>query len=231
MPSVEKRVHLVGALVALALSCWASPASAATPPENIPLGSEPSSCSTESSAECEHWAIGQLDAARADVGLGAYALPPDFTSLSADRQLLILTDLDRTAYGETPVYGLNTNLSEAAQAGVREARDPSTPTAGGPWKGFGSDWASMGALIGYYMWMYDDGYGSPNYDCPSPGAQGCWGHRRVILGEAVTLPQPQLMGAAAGSAGRDAGSALIISSDATTTSYYTWAEAQRKARA
>ena len=172
--------------------------------------------------------IERLDAARADVGLGAYALPADFTSLAADRQLLILTDLDRTAYGYTPVYGLNTNLSEAAQVGVREARDPTTPAAGGPWKGFGSDWASTGALIGYYLWMYDDGYGGPNGDCTSPGAAGCWGHRKVILGEAVSLPQPQLMGAAAGSAARDGGTALIISSNGGTDTYYTWAQAQQE---
>jgi hypothetical protein len=223
-----KRIALPLAVLALALLCSAPGASAATPPENIPLGSEPSSCSSEASAECERWAIERLDAARADLGLAAYALPSDFTGLSPDRQLLILTDLDRIAYGYTPVYGLNTNLSEAAQAGVREGRDPTTPSAGGPWKGFGSDWASTGALIGYYLWMYDDGYGSPNGDCTSPDAPGCWGHRKVILGEAVSLPQPQLMGAAAGSAARNAGSALIISGNATTNAYYTWAQAQKE---
>ncbi len=210
------------------LACLAPAAGAATPPEIIPLGSEPSSCATEASTECERWVIERLDAARADTGLSAYALPADFTGLSADKQLLILTDLDRIAYGYTPVYGLNTNLSEAAQAGVREKRDPTTPAAGGPWEGFGSDWASTGALIGYYLWMYDDGYGGPNGDCPSPGAAGCWGHRRVILGEAVKLPEPQLMGAAAGSAARNGGSALIISSNGGTNAYYTWAQAQQE---
>jgi hypothetical protein len=212
----------------LALLCVVSAASAATPPENIPLGSEPSSCATEGAAECEHWVIGRLDAARLDVGLGAYALPADFTGLSADKQLLILTDLDRTAYAYVPVYGLNTNLTEAAQAGVRESRDPTTPAAGGPWKGFGSVWASTGALIGYYLWMYDDGYGGPNADCTSPSASGCWAHRRVILGEEVSLPQPQLMGAAAGSAARNGGAALIVSSNGATNAYYTWAQAQQE---
>jgi hypothetical protein len=223
-----RRTPLLLAAVALALLYFAAGADASTPPENIPLGSEPSSCATEGSAQCQDWAIERLDAARADMGLSAYALPADFTRLSADQQLLILTDLDRIAYSYTPVYGLNANLSEAAQAGVREHRDPITPAAGGPWKGFGSDWASTGALIGYYLWMYDDGYGSPNGDCRSPGAPGCWGHRKVILGEAVSLPQPQLMGAATGSAARNGGTALIISSNATTDAYYTWAQAEQE---
>ncbi len=155
-------------------------------------------------------------------------MPASFYGLSADRQLLILTDLDRLDYRITPVYGLNTNLTEAAQAGVAEHGDPRTPTAGGPWRGFGSDWASTGALIAYYLWMYDDGYGSSNRDCSSPSAPGCWGHRRVILGEAVSLPNPQLMGAATGAAARNGGSALIVSDNGGTSAYYTWSEAQKE---
>jgi hypothetical protein len=205
-----------------------SPALAANPPENIPLGSEPSSCATESSLECEQWTVGRLNAAHKDLGLPAYALPSSFYGLSADRQLLVLADLDRVDYRITPIYGLNTNLTEAAQLGVREKGDPRPPSAGGPWQGFGSDWASTGALIAYYLWMYDDGYGSGNRDCTSPTASGCWGHRRVILGEAVSLPNPQLMGAATGTAARNAGSALIISSNGGTSSYYTWADAEKE---
>jgi len=220
------RLALPFTAIALLLLGLASASGAETAPENIPLGSEPSSCASETSAGCERWAVERLDDARAESGLAAYVLPADFTVLTPDRQLLILTDLDRLAHGYTPVYGLNSDLSEAALAGVREAADPTPPASGGPWTGFGSDWASTNALIGYFLWMYDDGYGSPNGDCTSPGAAGCWGHRRVILGEAVSLPQPQLMGAGAGSAARSSGSALIISSNGGTASYYTWAQAQ-----
>jgi hypothetical protein len=218
----------LAALAMLLVLCLAPVAGAATPTENIPLGSEPSSCSSEASSECQHWTIERLDNARTQLGLPAYALPPNFTGLTPDKQLLILTDLDRTAYSYTPVYGLNSNLSEAAQAGVRETRDPTTPATGGPWKGYGSDWASTSALIGYYLWMYDDGYPSPNADCKTPNAPGCWGHRKVILGEAVTLPEPQLMGAAAGNTPRNTGSALIISANNTTNTYYTWTQAQHE---
>jgi hypothetical protein len=40
--------------------------------------------------------------------------------------------------------------------------------------------------------MYDDGPGSFNFDCPTAGAPGCWGHRRNIL---AAYPDPALMGA------------------------------------
>lgn len=212
---------LLGALAGAA----ALPASAADPPENIPLGSEPSSCSVETSAACEEWVAGRLNAARAKLGLAPYKLPAAFVRMAPDHQTLILADLDRTAYAYTTIYGLNANLTEAAKEGVRQRTDPMPPSSGGPWQGFGSDWASTGPLVAYYLWMYDDGYGSPNADCTSPKASGCWGHRHVILGEGLPLPQPVLLGAATEP---NLGSALIVSSDGSTSSYYTWAQAQRE---
>ena len=149
------------------------------------------------------------------------------SSLSADRQIFILTDLDRSAYGYTPISGLNTALDEAAAEGVRNGTDPRPPSAESPWRGFGSDWASTGPLLAYYLWMYDDGYPGPNLDCASPGASGCWGHRHVILGEGLSLPQPEVLGVATnpGGGGRG-GTALIVSSHAGASTYYTWAEAE-----
>jgi hypothetical protein len=171
--------------------------------------------------------LSRLDAARSSLGLGSYLVPPGFLALTADRQLLILADLDRSAYGYSPLLGLNAQLSSAAQAGVRERDDPRAPSAEGPWEGFGSDWADAGALISYYLWMYDDGWQGPNSDCTSPHASGCWGHRRVILGEDLSVPQPQLLGAASGqSSSGHAGSALIVSAHPGASTYYTWAQAQ-----
>ena len=40
----------------------------------------------------------------------------------------------------------------------------------------------ISALDADYGWMYDDGYGGSNFDCRTPGASGCWGHRDNILG-------------------------------------------------
>jgi IPT/TIG domain len=213
------------ALLGVLVPSAAAPALAADPPENIPLGSEPSSCAVETSNACEEWTVGRLNSARAKLGLQPYALPAGFTGMAPDRQTLILADLDRAAYGYTTIYGLNANLSEAAENGVRQGTDPTPPSAGGPWQGFGSDWASTGPLIAYYLWMYDDGYGGPNGDCTSPKASGCWGHRHVILEEGFSLPRPVLLGAATEP---ELGSALIVSSDGGSSSYYTWAQAQRE---
>ena len=211
------------AVLGAVLSAGALPAIAADPPENIPLGSEPASCATETSVACEEWTIGRLDAARAKLGLGPYKLPAGFVGMPADRQMFILTDLDRAAYGYSTVYGLNTNLTEAARAGVQQRTDPRPPSAGGPWRGFGSVWASTGPLIAYYLWLYDDGYKSPNADCTTPSASGCWGHRHVILGEGLPLAQPVLLGAATEA---NRGSAMILSNNGGTSAYYTWAQAQ-----
>ncbi len=110
---------------------------------------------------------------------------------------MILANLDRLAYGMPPLYGLNAALREAAERGVLEQTDPVPPIEEAPWYGFGSDWASAGALISYYLWMYDDGWPSGNLDCTGPGAPGCWGHRQVILEQYGA--SPLLLGAASGS--------------------------------
>ena len=221
--AIRRSVALLGGVLACALAPAA--AKAADPPANIPLGSVPAACSQESSTECQQWLLSKLNAARATLGLPAYQLPANFLGLSADKQIFILTDLDRSAYGYTPISGLNAALDEAAAAGVRNGTDPLPPATEAPWRGFGSDWASTGPLLAYFLWMYDDGYPGPNLDCASPGASGCWGHRHVILGEGLALPQPEVLGVATSTGGRS-GTALIVSSHTGASTYYTWAQAQ-----
>jgi len=220
--TVRRSLAAAAAVVAGAFA--PAPAGAADPPANIPLGSMPAACSQEGSAECQQWLLSRLDAARATLGLPAYQLPGDFLGLPADKQIFILADLDRSAYGYTPISGLNSALDEAAAAGVRNETDPRPPSKEAPWNGFGSDWASTGPLLAYYLWMYDDGYPGPNLDCASPGASGCWGHRHVILGEGLPLPQPEVVGIATGQS--PGGTALIVSSHSGAATYYTWAQAQ-----
>jgi hypothetical protein len=225
-PSTVCRVVAAAAAV---LACTLAPpsAKAADPPANIPLGSMPAACSQETSAECQRWLLSRLDAARATLGLSAYKLPANFLALSPDKQIFILADLDRSAYGYTTISGLNAALDEAAAGGVRNETDPLPPAVESPWRGFGSDWASTGPLLAYYLWMYDDGYPGPNLDCASAGASGCWGHRHVILGEGLPLPQPEVVGVATGQSARGhVGTALIVSSHAGAATYYTWTQAQ-----
>ena len=68
--------------------------------------------------------VQELDRARAAMGLGPYLLPAGFTALSPDRQLLVLTDLDRVAYGIAPVPGLNAELGASATEGAWGDYDP-----------------------------------------------------------------------------------------------------------
>lgn len=225
---------MLAAVVSAGCLAWgagpaAGPASAANPPENIPLGAVPEICESEASSECQRWLLGRLDAARAELGLASYVLPADFLTLSADKQIFILANLDRVAYGITPISGLNSALDEAAKAGVRASDDPRPPSVEAPWEGFGSDWADASPLRSYYMWMYDDGWRGPNLDCTSPTAPGCWGHRHVILGEGVALPQPEVLGVATGESNSgEVGTALLVSSHPGASTYYTWAQAQNE---
>jgi hypothetical protein len=46
--------------------------------------------------------------------------------------------------------------------------------------------SNISALDADYSWMYDDGYGGPNFDCKTPQTAGCWGHRENILGRFPT---------------------------------------------
>jgi hypothetical protein len=211
----------------LGLVSGVSAAGAADPPGNISLGSLPSSCVQEASAACEEWVMSRLDAARAELGLASYRVPADFVSLPAAKQIFILSNLDRVSNGATPIPGLNSALDSAALAGVDAEDDPRPPSEEAPWEGFASDWADAAPLESYFMWMYDDGYGGPNLDCSTPSAHGCWGHRRVILGEGISFPDGEVMGVASGtSRSGETGSALIISSHAGASTYYTWTDAQ-----
>ncbi len=54
---------------------------------------------------------------------------------------------------------------------------------------FGGAWAgdSVNPVAALFGWLYDDGWGGSkatwNFDCTSPTAGGCWGHRDELLGE------------------------------------------------
>ena len=86
-----------------------------------------------------------------------------------------------------PIGALCSYCDAAAVDGAAGSHDPylSSPPPG--FYGYTSNWAGgiANALVADYYWMYDDGYGGPgttfNFDCTSPTAPGCWGHRHDIL--------------------------------------------------
>ncbi len=223
---------------ALALGAWvlvlaATAAAATDPATNIALGPLPRSCEGDPrGAACENASIHALDAARAKLGLGRYLLPADFVALVPARQWLILSNLDRIAYGLRPIAGLASPLNAVAKQGALSRRDPDPGALlrslhNDPPLGYSSNWAGgqPNALIAYYGWMYDDGPGGPNIDCPTPGAAGCWGHRHDVL--AFAHGGALAMGAAA--VGRlDSYALTIVDTERPAWHYrYTWAQARR----
>lgn len=124
--------------------------------------------------------IARIDACRASEGIGPIVLPSNWRSLTAVEQGFVLIDLERVNRGLRPISGLSASLNHLAAAGAEQHTDPSFPSGG--YTGGGSIWAGTRSIVAsVYLWMYDDGPNSSNFDCPSAGAQGCWGHRDIIL--------------------------------------------------
>jgi hypothetical protein len=226
---------LAAPALAGAVGSAAAPAAAAAPnpAADIPVGPLPRACvSAPTGAACENVAIVRLDAARAKLGLGPYLLPRGFVTLSPPRQWLILANLDRIAYARRPIRGLTLPLDAVARQGAQAREDPNpwSAVAGLPGQSqiaFASNWAGgqQNAVLAYYSWMYDDGYGSGNLDCSSPTAPGCWGHRQDVLAFAGG---PALsMGAAAIVHGDPSYALTIVATSTAPWPYsYTWATAQ-----
>ncbi len=109
-----------------------------------------------------------------------------YEAMTVPEQLFVIANMERLARGVAPMAGLTAQLDTIAQTGADTNADPSFPpqlTGGAEIKGGGSNYAAgtTNPLGSNYYWMYDDGYGGINGDCPSPGAPGCWGHRDDIL--------------------------------------------------
>ena len=115
-----------------------------------------------------------IDYCRAIEGVGPLTLPSNWSSLSVEEQMLVVFNLERVNRGEDPIVGLSASLDANAQ---QAADDDVDPTAGaGIWEG-----GDANTLWADNSWMYQDGYGSGNEACTTPGEWGCWGHRDNIL--------------------------------------------------
>ncbi len=122
-----------------------------------------------------------IDRARKIEGLGPIELPSDFAQLSAPVQLLDVINQERTARGYRRVDHLSSYLTSVSKRGATTNSDPSPSQS---WAGnFTANWAGgiPNALAADYMWLYDDGVGSPNVNCQISSDPGCWGHRNAIL--------------------------------------------------
>lgn len=225
---------LIGLVVLLLAAPAAAQAEAPIPSRNLEEGALPGYCfRADPPAPCATADIYYLDQARAAMGLPPYALPANFLTMTPEQQLLILTNLDRIAYSLPPVEGLNGGLDGAATAGAQHDRDPTVSAADldAPLGQWASNWAVgfHSTAAAYFFWMYADGYGGGNYDCPTPTASGCWGHRRNILfstAPGYSAPVYSMgAGATRDTRGGPTWGMAIAASEGPPTYYYTWAQA------
>ena len=78
-------------------------------------------------------------------------------------------------------------------------------------------------LAAIYGWMYYDGPGGFNLDCTSSDSSGCWGHRDIILDNAVNAVD---VGVGKDSGGGDSMAALLYAADGAPSkaeTVLTWA--------
>lgn len=166
--------------------------STANPPSNEPrTPAMQQACGDGSSAGCQQAVLGAIDKARSAEGVGPLELPSYFDRLSVPEQVLVVANKERLDRGLPGFTGLSSQLDALAMHGALSNDDPNGPN-GTSW---GSNWAGgeASALLADYDWMYDDGPGSPNLDCTSAGASGCWDHRLNVLADYGAHPS---MGAA-----------------------------------
>jgi hypothetical protein len=199
------RRAIVGLVVAFQTGLCASGALAAwaggNPPSNFPVRPPAVCFRAPHSKKCLKAAVKYLNEARAHLHQAAYRLPGNFISISPVLQAFVLTNLDRTYYKLPPITGFTQALDRDAMSGVRNDSDPSStdPT----FQYVTENWAGgyPNVLFAYGSWMYDDGYHSPNEDCATPHAAGCWGHRHDILWKfpkEYNITGPLAMGIAVG---------------------------------
>ena len=140
------------------------------------------------SQSCIKDALNAINHARALEGVVPMHLPSNFASLNEAQKNFVVTNAERVDRGLQPLKALCSVCDAAAVSGIVNGYDPhwDWPFPAGV-NGFASNWAGgmANALVADYDWMYNDGWGGPgntfNFDCTSPTASGCWGHRHDIL--------------------------------------------------
>ncbi len=162
------------------------------PPQNPASNGLFGSCSTD--AQC----VSDLNGDNAlQDGVGPFALPSNWGTLSGPQQLFVATNLERVALSETPIPNLVDTYDAEVQAGVANDTDPALgdnlpETA--VWAG-----AFPTPLGAVYGWLDNDGPGGFNLDCTAASITGCFGHRDALLDDpGGTIGNPTEMDAVAG---------------------------------
>ncbi|HEV8064334.1 MAG TPA: hypothetical protein VGP46_05860, partial [Acidimicrobiales bacterium] len=172
---------------------YSSPLPPNNPGQNLPPNPNVfnycSGNAVDMSATCELASLEAINRGRASEGLGPMSLPSNWSALTPAEQLFVATNLERMARGLRPFAGMSSVL-DSATMGAANANTDATPPGGFPASYWTSNWAGgVGSpLESIYLWMYDDGPGSPNVDCQGGNTSGCWGHRDDILAPFACSP-------------------------------------------
>jgi hypothetical protein len=158
-------------------------------------------------------------------------LPRNYAQLTTTEQVFVVTNLERVSRGLHPFRGLTQTLSNIAQGSAASNTDPMLATATMRTLHiyqYGSIWADdLGPLGADYDWMYNDGYSANgvNIACPTPGADGCWGHRENILSTYGHLPTLLAGAGTSTPAGKSISEVLAGSNGKAPKLTYSWKNA------
>jgi hypothetical protein len=149
------------------------------------------------SAACVDSVLYDINYARSLEGVGPMSLPTNYAELTIPQQFLAVVNLERTARGLSPEYGLGSAMDQQAQQGAGAGTDPHLVSSGNFVDTGGVAAGSINPLVADYSYLYEDGYGGNNLACTSSTASGCWLHRSIILNSACATGSCTLvMGAA-----------------------------------
>lgn len=134
----------------------------------------------DDSATCLSAVLAAINHARAAEGVRPMVLPHAFIRMNTAEQLFVVINLERVDRNLPPFAGMTRAMDSNATKGAEHAMDPPDPRNV---LGDDEEWSggAVNALDADYGWMYNDGRGSGNVDCPRTGGAGCWDHRHGIL--------------------------------------------------
>ncbi|MGC1184993.1 MAG: hypothetical protein WBA31_07570 [Candidatus Dormiibacterota bacterium] len=144
---------------------------------------------TYGSLACQQAELADIDSALATEGVGPLTWAMNLYSLPLAEQQFVVTNEERVLRGLPAITGMDTAADQNALTGAQDAEDPPVQSVPGEIAAKG-DWAEdYGALGSDFDWMYNDGPGSFNMDCPLGSTSSlCWAHRDAILTDTVTGP-------------------------------------------
>jgi hypothetical protein len=142
---------------------------------------------TYSSLVCQQAEVADIDSALASEGTGPLTWPEGLYSLPLSEQEFVVTNEERVLMGLPAIAGMDTAADQNALAGAQAAEDPTIQALPGVIAAEGNWAEDYGALGSDFDWMYNDGPGSFNMDCPAGSNSSlCWAHRDAILANFVS---------------------------------------------